>query len=449
MNIEQWPIDRLKPYARNARKITQKAIDKVAVSLKEFGWRQPVVVDKAGVVVAGHARLSAAKQLGFLIVPVHIATELTPAQIRQYRLMDNRSHEEASWDMDLLIGEFAELKDMGVDMLTTGFDFPEIEKLLATSEEEDEKANEAPALPENPVSQIGDLWLCGPHRVLCGDSTSDEATQRATGAAMGLPAPFLMVTDPPYGVEYDPEWRLNAGLNKEWQTRAEGTVSNDDRCDWTPAWRLFPGDVAYVWHGGAHAATVAISLMEALLLIRSQIIWAKSSLVIGRGAYHWQHEPCWYAVRKGKAAHWHGDRKQSTLWQIENMHRTQGNVDDGKTIHSTQKPIECMRRPILNHTVRGDAVYDPFLGSGTTLIACEMTERICYGLDIDPKYVDVIVQRWQKLTGKEATLEGDGRTFEEVGRERGVLIETDVLPKKATAKAAKPARKKAKRTAKR
>ena len=412
MNIEQWPIDRPKPYEKNARKIPQSAIDKVALSIEKFGMRQPIVVDKAGVVVVGHVRLRACQKLGILTVPVHIATDLTPAQIRQYRLI-------------------------------------EIEKLLATSEEEDEKANEAPALPENPVSRLGDLWLLGPHRLCCGDSTSEDATKRATGAALGLPAPFLMVTDPPYGVEYDPEWRLNAGLNKEWQTRAEGTVSNDDRSDWTPAWRLFPGDVAYVWHGGAHAATVAISLMEASLLIRSQIIWAKVSLVIGRGAYHWQHEPCWYAVRKGKTAHWHGDRKQSTLWQIENMHRTQGNVDDGKTIHSTQKPIECMRRPILNHTVRGEAVYDPFLGSGTTLIACEMRERVCYGLELDPKYVDVIVLRWQKLTGKQATLEGDGRTFEEVGRERGVLLETDVPPKKATAKAAKPARKKAKRTAKR
>lgn len=435
MNIEQWPIDRPKPYEKNARKIPQSAIDKVAASLKEFGWRQPIVVDKAGIVVAGHTRLSSAKKLGLQTVPVHVATDLTPAQIRQYRLMDNRSHEEASWDMDLLIGEFAELKDMGMDMLMTGFDFPEIEKLLAPSGEEDEKANGAPALPENPASRLGDLWCLGPHRVLCGDSTSEEATQRATGAASGLPAPFLMVTDPPYGVEYDPTWRDGKGGFSDAAVKQRGKVSNDDRTDWTEAYRLFPGSVAYVWHPSLHSVDFGVSIVAAGFQVRAMIIWRKQQAVFSQGHYHWQHEPCWYAVRKGSSAHWHGDRKQSTVWDIQNLNPT-GNRKEELVGHGTQKPVECMRRPILNHTLRGEAVYDPFLGSGTTLIACEMTERICYGLELDPKYVDVIVLRWQKLTGKAATLEGDGRTFEEIGRERGVL-ETDVPPKKETAKAAR------------
>ncbi len=187
-----------------------------------------------------------------------------------------------------------------------------------------------------------------------------------------------------------------------------------------PGGALFGGAVAYVWHSGIHAATVANSLLTNGMEIRSQIIWAKSSLQISRGAYHWQHEPCWYAVRKGEKANWTGDRKQSTLWQVQTMHRTQGNVDDGKTIHGTQKPVELMRRPLLNHTKRGDSVYDPFLGSGTTLIAAEELGRVCYGLELDPKYVDVIVQRWEKFTGRRAGLADDGRTFEQVAADRSM-----------------------------
>jgi len=209
-----------------------------------------------------------------------------------------------------------------------------------------------------------------------------------------------MVTDPPYGVDYDPKWRLDAGVNKPWQTRAEGKVKNDDQVDWSPAWDLFSGDVAYVWHAGSHASAVQTSLESAGFAIRCQIIWAKPSLVIGRGHYHWQHEPCWYAVRSKSTGYWAGDRRQSTLWQIANMHRTQGKVDDGKTIHGTQKPVECMRRPILNNSRPKDAVYDPFLGSGTTLIACETEGRKCYGMEIEPLYVDVCVARWQAATGK-------------------------------------------------
>lgn len=209
-----------------------------------------------------------------------------------------------------------------------------------------------------------------------------------------------MVTDPPYGVSYDPSWRLEAGINKSWQKRAEGKVLNDDRSDWTKTWELFPGDVCYIWHGALHSSNVAQSLEACGFKIRSQIIWAKNSLVMGRGHYHWQHEPCWYAARG--TANWTGDRKQSTLWQISNMHRTQGDVDDGKTIHWTQKPIECMLRPIQNNSEKGDLVYDPFLGSGTTLIAAEKSGRTCYGMELSPQYVDVIVKRWEDFTGRKA-----------------------------------------------
>jgi DNA modification methylase len=224
-----------------------------------------------------------------------------------------------------------------------------------------------------------------------------------------------MVTDPPYGVEYDPAWRVAVDGGGR---HALGKVANDDRVDWTPAWSLFPGNVAYVWHAGIYAGEAGASLLAAAFEIRGQIIWRKQHFVMSRGAYHWQHEPCWYAVRKGKPAQWRGDRKQTTVWDVANLNPHGGNREEQQTGHGTQKPIEVMRRPILNHTERGDVVYDPFLGSGTTLIAAEATERVCYGLEIDPQYCDVIVRRWQDFTGRQATLEATGRTFAAIAEER-------------------------------
>ena len=203
--------------------------------------------------------------------------------------------------------------------------------------------------------------------------------------------PHLMVTDPPYGVDYDPAWR-NAALAAAAPQRT-GKVLNDHRADWREAWALFPGEVAYVWHGALHAATVAESLTACGFDIRAQIIWAKERLVMGRGHYHWQHEPCWYAVR-GRTGHWSGDRKQTTLWQIASRGQ------DAETTHGTQKPVECMRRPIENNSSPGQAVYEPFCGSGTTLIAAEMAGRACHAIELSPAYVDVAVLRWQAFTGE-------------------------------------------------
>jgi len=412
-DVEWWPIERVLVYERNARIIPQKAVDKVAASLREFGWRQPIVVDPQGIIVVGHARRMGALKNGWTQVPVHIATDLTPAQVKAYRLADNRTALESMFDDDLLRLEFADLKAFDIDLSFTGFDLPEVEKFLKPIDANDDLANEVPEVPDVAVSRLGDLWVLGSHRLLCGDSTSSAAVGRLLDGVV----PFIMISDPPYGVEYDTTWRKTSGLNAP-NHKNDRAVMNDDRADWSAAWALFGGSVAYVWHSGVHAATVALSLLTNGLEIRSQIIWAKSALQISRGAYHWQHEPCWYAVRKGAKANWTGDRKQSTLWQVPTMHRTQGNVDDGKTIHGTQKPVELMRRPLLNHTKRGDSVYDPFLGSGTTLIAAEELGRVCYGLELDPKYVDVIVQRWEKFTGRRAGLADDGRTFEQVATDR-------------------------------
>ncbi len=216
-----------------------------------------------------------------------------------------------------------------------------------------------------------------------------------------------MVTDPPYGVEYDPEWRAKAGINKN--KAKMGVVLNDDRADWRETWALFPGEVAYIWHGGLHAATVADSLTVSGFTIRSQIIWAKDRFALSRGHYHWQHEPCWYAV-KG-AGHWSGDRKQSTVWEIPSR-------DDSGVGHGTQKPVECMKRPIENNSKPGDAVYEPFSGSGTTIIAGEMTGRRVFAIELNPVYVDVAVRRWESFTGRAAMHEETGRSFDETARDR-------------------------------
>lgn len=354
MKIETWAIDRLIPYAKNARKIPQKAIDKVAASLKEFGWRQPIVVDPEGVIVVGHTRLLAARKLGMTEVPVHVATGLTPAQIKTYRLMDNRSHQETAWDDELLSSEFSEIDSFGVDLALTGFDPSEIDRL----------------------------------------------TPKAAGVK-----PHLMVTDPPYGVEYDAAWRDGAlGKSKD---RAKGRVSNDGNADWREAWGLFPGEVAYIWHADRHAASVQASLEAAEFQIRCQIIWAKNNFAIGRGHYHWQHEPCWYAIREKGTGHWVGDHSQTTLWKIDKPLKSE-------TGHSTQKPVECMRRPMVNNSSPGQVVYDPFLGSGTSIIAAESTGRICYGMEFSPAYCDVIVKRWQDYTGHEAIHEETRATFAHV-----------------------------------
>ena len=261
-------------------------------------------------------------------------------------------------------------------------------------------------------SRAGDLWLCGPHRVLAGDATNPEHVTRVLGDLR----PILMISDSPYGVNLFPLWRQEAGLGTPVQT---GTIANDDRVDWSAAWILFPGDVGYFWHAGIHSGVVAAGIQNAGFEIRTQIIWTKPHFVLSRGDYHWAHEPAFVAVRKGARSHWRGDRTQSTVWPVATLNPFGGkNQEETATGHGSQKPIELCRRPILNHTERGEAVYDPFLGSGTTLIAAELTERVCCGLEIDDRYVDVFVCRWQQLTGRMATLDGDGRSFDEIKAER-------------------------------
>ncbi|MBL8658849.1 MAG: site-specific DNA-methyltransferase [Rhodospirillales bacterium] len=407
--IELWPIDRLKPYANNARTHSADQIAKIAGSLAEFGWTTPVLVADDGEIVAGHGRVLAAAHLGLSEVPVIRLSHLSPAQVRAYRIADNRLAELAGWDDELLAIELAELGDLDFDLDLTGFDGLELDRLLALAAGEGEGADDediVPEAPAEPVSRPGDLWRMGDHRLLCGDATSAaDVAQLLDGAR-----PHLMVTDPPYGVNYDPAWRNDAGVST---TARTGTVRNDDRADWRDAWALFPGDVAYVWHAGVHGRTVADSLQACDFNIRAQLIWAKSRFALSRGHYHWQHEPCFYAVRDGGNSHWQGARDQATLWLIASR-----GDDDDATVHGTQKPVECMLRPIRNNSVRGDSVYEPFAGSGSTIIAAERSGRRCLAMELDPGYCDVIIERWQAATGRHATLDGEGQTFDEMADER-------------------------------
>ena len=403
------PISSLIPYARNARTHSDAQVAQIAASIREFGFTNPILVDGDLGIIAGHGRLLAARKLGMTEVPTLELSHLTPAQKRAYVLADNRLALSAGWDEALLRLELGELQDEGFDLALTGFDLAEIAGFLLDLTPGLTDPDDVPDLPETPVSLAGDIWSLGRHRLVCGDST-DAAV---VAIALNGVAPHLMVTDPPYGVDYDPAWRNRAGLSA---TARTGKVLNDDRADWREAWALFPGEVAYVWHGALHATTVAESLTSSGFEIRSQIIWAKERLVMGRGHYHWQHEPCWYAVRG--TGHWSGDRKQTTLWQIPTRASAAGGQQDAATVHGTQKPVECMRRPIVNNSSPGQAVYEPFSGSGTMLIAAEMEGRACHAIELSPGYVDVAIQRWQAFTGLEARLAATGRTFAEIALER-------------------------------
>lgn len=687
--IIRVPVEALIPYARNARTHSDEQVAQIAASMREWGWTNPILIDEAMGIIAGHGRVLAARKLGLVDVPAMVAEGWSEAQKRAYVLADNQLALNAGWDADLLKLELGELQALDFDLGLIGF--PNLDALLADKTEGLTDPDDVPEPPADPVTRLGDVWLLGRHRLMCGDSTSvpamaalmagehadllftspPYAQQRDYGVAKeyvsdwdalmqgvfaaapvkddaqllvnlglvhknnewqpywerwiewmreqgwrrfgwyvwdqgaGLPGdwngrlapshefvfhfnketrrankfldkkpesvkdktgdsglrgkngkinaltngkaslqptkiadsvirvnrhaalflagstqrcsalpslsssrtairkratwyssrsvapaprlsqqrrraavasrprlirtiatwpcaggnclrartlcwkplarhstpsprrvasmprlklvsnhrlvcgdctdplvvdkalngvrPHLMVTDPPYGVEYDANWRngVKRADGSIVQARAVGKVLNDDNADWREAWALFPGDVAYVWHAGLFAGVVGDSLAACDFAIRNQIIWDKGQLVMSRGDYHWQHEPCWYAVKKGAKGHWAGDRKQTTIWNIPKPKRNE-------TGHSTQKPVECMKRPIENNSSPGQAVYEPFSGSGTTIIAGEMTGRRIHAIELNPAYVDVAVKRWEDFTGEKAVLENGG-----------------------------------------
>jgi DNA modification methylase len=422
-SVEIWSIDRLVPYGKNPRK-NDSAVGQMCASIEEFGFKIPCLVRNDGEVVDGHLRLKAARKLGISEVPVILCDEWTPAQVKAFRIMVNRSVSWADWDDELLAQELKDIEESGFDLALTGFDSKEIDDLMATLEAED-LGDEVIPTPATPASRLGDLWICGPHRLLCGDSTDPQTVARLLNGS----EPILLVTDPPYGIELDSEWRDRAGLNgcgaaesSYMKTRTEGhhntTISSDTRADWSEAFELVPSiQVAYVWHASIYTREVLNGLERIGFLYPQQIIWNKGRTVLTRTHYWYQHEPCWY-VRK-KNAPWYGKAgENATIWDSASPKFIMGGSDEEKFDHPTQKPVELMKKSILNHTCRGELVYEPFLGSGTTLAAAESTQRVCYGMELDPKFMDVIVQRWQGMTGKQATLDGNGRTFAEISTER-------------------------------
>jgi hypothetical protein len=293
--VERWPIDRLIPYARNARTHTNEQVAQIAASIREWGWTNPVLLGEDGTIIAGHGRVLAARRLRIREVPVMVAAGWSEAQKRAYALADNKLALNAGWDEAMLALEFADITELGFDLGLIGFSDEEIAALNANPAGLTDP-DEVPETPINPVSTPGDVWRMGRHRLLCGDSTAADEVAKVLGGVQ----PHLMVTDPPYGVDYDPAWRAQAGIkqNKE----RLGKVANDDRADWREAWALFPGSVAYVWHAGRYASIVQDSLSAVGFEVRAQIIWAKDRFALSRGHYHWQHEPCWYAARQGPAS---------------------------------------------------------------------------------------------------------------------------------------------------
>ncbi len=399
------PIEDLTPYARNARTHPPEQVDQIAASMERFGFTIPVLVAEDGTIIAGHGRILAANQLGVPEVPVMVARGWSDEDRRLYTLADNRLAETSEWDPAMLRFEWDTLLAEGAEdsLSMIGFSQAELDALIPQALNEAGVGLTDPddvpeADEEQAVSQEGDVWLLGGHRIACGSCT-DEAIVEAVLAGE---VPHLMVTDPPYGVNYDPSWRAKAGVNKN--KKKMGKVLNDDKADWRDAWALFKGDVAYVWHASLFTREVLESLEAAGFRHRSMIIWSKDRFTLGRGDYHWQHEPAWYCVRDGKTGHYIGGRSQSTVWNIPAR-------DDSGFGHGTQKPVECMKRPIENNSEPGDAVYEPFSGSGTTIIAAEMTGRRCLAIELNPAYVDVAVKRWQDYTGEQAILEKTGESF--------------------------------------
>jgi DNA modification methylase len=388
-------VDDLIPYAKNARTHGTDQIEVLAASIREFGFTNPILIDSKRGMIAGHGRLIAARLVGLTEVPTIELAHLTPTQRRAYVLADNQTALRAAWDLDTLRGELAELAAESYDLMLTGFGTDDLDRLLRPSGSTDPDAVPEPSA--RPVPNPGDVWRLGAHTLVCGDATDAHTV---TEALDGF-TPTLMVTDPPYGVDYDAAWRVRVpGI---WTTgnkrQATGTVTNDHRGDWREAWALYPGDVAYVWYN-ALDPNAADALVHAGFMPRNQIVWVKERFIFGRGDYHWQHEPCWYAVRRAKAGKFRGDRRQSTVWFI--------NVKEAgeHTAHSTQKPVELFTRAMENSSKQGDHVYDPFCGSGTSLIAAEMTGRIGHGIEVSPAYCDIIIRRWMAYTDHEASLDG-------------------------------------------
>jgi len=401
------PIGSLREDPRNARRHDKRNLEAIGKSLSEFGQRKPLVALADGTVIAGNGTLAAARALGW--TEVAVATFEDEAKARAYAVADNRAGELAAWNDDLLVEALA-----GMDESlrgACGFSSAELERMLRDAGRGGEgDPDEVPETPVEPTAKRGDLYLLGKHRLLCGDSTDAEDVRRVLDGAQ----PRLLLTDPPYGVSLDMEWRDRAGLNglgaaePSYLQRGDGhkntAISGDTKADWSDAFELVPSlDTAYVWHASAYSVEVGSGLRRIGFELKQQIIWRKPHFVLSRQHYHWQHEPCWYARKQG-AARFRGSRDQSTIWDAASpkMLMNPAGEREEKVDHPTQKPVALYTRPIENHLEPGECFYEPFGGSGSAIAAAEQTGRRCYAIELDPKYVDVIVARWERLAGKSA-----------------------------------------------
>ena len=407
-------VEDLIPYARNSRTHSDAQVAQIAASVREFGWTNPVLVDGENGIIAGHGRILAARKLGMEEVPCIELAGLTDTQRRAYIIADNKLALNAGWDDELLAIEFAELADAGFDNLLTGFTQDEIDAL--TPEQLPEGLTDEDAVPEvqaEPVSKLGDVWLLGKHRVMCGDSTSIDAVERLMAGQLA----DQLLTDPPYNIAYE------GGSKKREQIKNDEMASDAFRQFLRDAFVaattvMKAGAVFYIWHADTEGYNFRGACMDAGLQVRQTLIWNKDNSAFGRQDYHWKHEPCLYGWKDGAAHLWAADRKQTTVIACKRPSKSD--------LHPTMKPVELMEYQIENNTKGSDAVLDLFGGSGSTLIACEKTGRHARLMELDPKYVDVIVRRWQEFTGKQATHAATGATFAEVEADSAMAVVEDV-----------------------
>jgi DNA modification methylase len=402
--IEQWPTAKLLPYARNARTHSDEQVAQIAASIAEFGFTNPILAGADGVIVAGHGRLAAAHKLGLELVPVVVLEHLSPTQRRALVIADNRIAENAGWDEAMLRIELVTLQDDDFDVSLTGFDADALAELLA--DEDGNSAGETdddavPEITETPISRPGDVWVLGGHRLLCGDSTKAECFEQLL---QGEPVDMVF-TDPPYNVNY-------ANTAKDKMRGTNRAILNDNLGDGfydfllaalTPTIANCRGGI-YVAMSSSELDVLQSAFREAGGKWSTFVIWAKNTFTLGRSDYQRQYEPILYGWPEGATRHWCGDRDQSDVWQIKKPHKND--------LHPTMKPVELVERAIRNSSRPGNVVLDPFGGSGTTLIAAEKSGRLARLIELDPKYVDVIVRRWQDWTGKHATRESDGVAFD-------------------------------------
>jgi site-specific DNA-methyltransferase (adenine-specific) len=399
-SIKTVSVADLIPYARNSRTHSEEQVTQIAASIKEFGFLNPVIIDGEKGIIAGHGRVMAAKKLGMTELPAVEASHLTDAQRRAYIIADNKLALNAGWDDEMLRVEFAELTEAGFDLDLTGFSLDEIgalqiEEIPPGLTDEDA----VPDVPVTPVTVEGDVWLLGRHRLMCGDSTSIDALEQLCGGQ----AVDMWLTDPPYNVAY------------EGKTKEALTIKNDKMGD--DSFRQFlrdayvaadavmkSGAVFYIWHADLEGYNFRGAAFDAGWKIRQCLIWEKQTLVMGRQDYHWKHEPCLYGWKDGAGHLWAADRKQTTILKFDRPSR---NAE-----HPTMKPVALFEYQMLNNTKGGDIILDSFGGSGTTMLAAEKNGRVSRLMELDPKYCDVIIKRWQDFTGKTATLEATGETFE-------------------------------------